>query len=135
MTTFQKLNLKDQKQILVLNAPESFESELKTLRGVGISPDIQRDLKSAGQIEFSLAFVTKQKEVDTLGKAIAKKVEGDAASGSLTPRAAPRDTNPRSTGMQAGKFSAKRASNQSGWSRSMRIGRLYDFGAWNLLRR
>ncbi len=78
MTTFEKLNLKEQKQILVLNAPESFEPELKALRGGGISPDIQRDLKSAGQVEFSLAFVTKQKEVDTLGKAIAKKAEGDA---------------------------------------------------------
>jgi len=74
MTTFEKLNLKDQKQILVLNAPESFEPELNTLRGIAV----QRDLKSAGQTEFSLAFVTKQKEVDTLGKAIAKKVEGDA---------------------------------------------------------
>jgi hypothetical protein len=74
MTTFEKLNLKEQKQILVLNAPESFEPELKTLRGI----TVQRDLKNVNQIEFSLAFVTKQKEVDTLGKAIAKKVEGDA---------------------------------------------------------
>jgi hypothetical protein len=74
MTTFEKLNLKEQKEILVLNAPASFEPELKKLRGIAI----QRDLKSASQIEFSLAFVTKQKEVDTLGKAIAKKAEGDA---------------------------------------------------------
>jgi hypothetical protein len=74
MTTFEKLNLKEQTQILVLNAPESFEPELKTLRGV----TVQRDLNSASQIDFSLAFVTKQKEVDTLGKTIAKKVEGDA---------------------------------------------------------
>jgi hypothetical protein len=74
MTTFDKLNLKDHNQILVLNAPESFDPELKALRGV----NIQRDLKGVNQIEFSLAFVTKQKEVDTLGKAIAKKAEGDA---------------------------------------------------------
>ena len=74
MTTFDKLNLKDHKQIVVLNAPESFEPELKTLRGVTVA----RDLKSAGQIGFSLAFVTKQKEVDTLGKAIAQKAHGDA---------------------------------------------------------
>jgi hypothetical protein len=74
MTTFQKLNLKEQKQILVLNSPASFETELKSLRGV----TIQRDLKDAARIDFSLAFVTKQKEVDTLGKAIAKKAEGDA---------------------------------------------------------
>jgi hypothetical protein len=74
MPTFQKLNLKDQKTILVLNAPESFEPELKALRGI----TVQRDVKSASPIEFSLAFVTTQKEVDMLGKAIAKKVKGDA---------------------------------------------------------
>jgi hypothetical protein len=73
-SVFDKLNLKEQTQIVVLNSPESFEPELKALRGVSA----QRDLKSAGQIEFSLAFVTKQKEVDTLGKAIAKKAKGDA---------------------------------------------------------
>ena len=74
MTTFEKLNLKEQKHILVLNAPESFEQDLKTLRGV----TVQRDLKNIDKIQFSLAFITKQKEVDTLGKAIAKKVEADA---------------------------------------------------------
>ena len=74
MTTFQKLNLKDKKEILILNAPASFEPELKALRGV----TVRRDLKDAGKVEFSLAFVTKQKEVDTLGKAIGKKTEGDA---------------------------------------------------------
>jgi len=74
MSTFDKLNLKDQKQILVLNSPESFEPELKSLRGIAI----QRDLKNAADTEFALAFVTQQKEVDTLGKAIAKKAKGDA---------------------------------------------------------
>jgi hypothetical protein len=74
VSTFDKLNLKDQKQILVLNSPESFEPELQSLHGV----TIQRDLKSAGEVAFSLAFVTKQKEVDTLGKGIAKKAQGDA---------------------------------------------------------
>ncbi|MBZ5675958.1 MAG: hypothetical protein LAP61_17090 [Acidobacteriia bacterium] len=73
-STFGKLNLKDQKDILVLNAPESFEPELKALRGV----TVHHDLKNVNKVEFSLAFVTKQKEVDTLGKAIAKKAEGDA---------------------------------------------------------
>jgi len=74
VSTFDKLNLKDQKQILVLNSPESFEPELKSLRGI----TVVRDLKNAGDVEFALAFVTKQKEVDTLGKAIAKKAQGDA---------------------------------------------------------
>jgi len=73
-TVFEKLNLKDQKEILVLNAPESFERELSALRGISIL----RDANAARAIEFSLAFVTKQKEVDTLAKAIGKKTAGDA---------------------------------------------------------
>ena len=53
-STFGKLNLKDQKDILVLNAPESFEPELKALRGV----TVHHDLKNVNKVEFSLAFVT-----------------------------------------------------------------------------
>lgn len=73
-STFDKLNLKDQKQIVVLNAPESFEHELATLRNI----TILRTLQAAKEIEFCLAFVTKQNEVDTLGRAIAKLAKGDA---------------------------------------------------------
>lgn len=73
-STFEKLNLKDQQHIVVLNAPESFERELAALRGV----TILRDLKDANEIEFSLAFVTKQRDVDTLGVSVAKKLKGDA---------------------------------------------------------
>ena len=73
-STFDKLNLKEHRQILVLNSPQSFETELKGLRGMSI----QRDLQSAGQIEFSLAFVTRQPEVERLGKAIARNAQGDA---------------------------------------------------------
>ena len=72
--TFKKLNLKDQNRILILNAPQSFEPELAALGGVAVL----RDLNHAGGMEFSLAFATKQKEVDTFAKAIAKKAAGDA---------------------------------------------------------
>ena len=71
---FAKLNLKDQKQIVVLNSPESFEGELAALKGV----DIVRDVKKAKAVAFSLAFVTEQKQVDTLAPAVARKTEGDA---------------------------------------------------------
>jgi hypothetical protein len=74
LCAFEKLNFKSRTQIVVLNAPESFEPELAALPGVAVL----RDLKGAGDIEFSLAFVIKQKEVDTLAKAIAKKAKGDA---------------------------------------------------------
>ena len=73
MATFAKLNLKDQAEIVVLNAPASFEPELKSLKGV----TVRRDAKG-GDIDFSLAFVMTQKEVDTLGPQVAKKAKGDA---------------------------------------------------------
>jgi len=72
--TFSKLNLKDQAEILVLNAPASFEPELATLRGV----TVRRAIKDIDAVAFSLAFVIAQKDVDTLGKAVAAKAAGDA---------------------------------------------------------
>ena len=73
MSVFAKLNLKDQAEIVVLNAPASFEPELKSLKGV----TVRRDAKGA-EIDFSLAFVMTQKEVDTLAPQVAKKAKGDA---------------------------------------------------------
>jgi hypothetical protein len=73
MPTFAKLNLKDQKEIVVLNAPASFEPELKSLKGV----TVRRDVKG-GEVEFAMAFATTQKEVDTLGPQMTKKTKGDA---------------------------------------------------------
>ena len=73
MATFVKLNLKDQAEIVVLNAPASFEPELKSLKGVTVRRDAM-----GGDIDFSLACVRTQKEVDTLGPQVAKKAKGDA---------------------------------------------------------
>lgn len=73
-TTFEKLNFKGQQRVLVLNAPESFEPKLAALRGVSIA----RTTKDRDEIDFSIAFVAKQKEVDDLAKAIAKRAKGDA---------------------------------------------------------
>jgi len=71
---FKKLGLKDRKQILVVNSPESFDGELAALEGV----EILRDPKQAKEIGFALAFVTTYAEVDRLAPAIAKKSPGDA---------------------------------------------------------
>src|SRR5262245_49582248 len=74
MTVFAKLNLKDQNEIVVLNAPASFEPELKTLKGVAV----KRAVADAQHVGFSIAFVTAQKDVDTLAKAITRKAADDA---------------------------------------------------------
>jgi hypothetical protein len=71
---FDKLNLTDQAEILVTNAPSSFEPELAKLKGVSV----QRDLKKVRSVEFALAFVTKQAEVDAVSKTLANKLTGDA---------------------------------------------------------
>ena len=69
-----KLNLKDQTAVLVVNAPPSFESQLKALDGVTVKRR-PADVKS---VDFSLAFVTRQKEVDDLARVVAKKAKVDA---------------------------------------------------------
>ncbi|WP_423679630.1 MULTISPECIES: hypothetical protein [unclassified Undibacterium] len=71
---FEKLNLKQQQEIIVVNAPPSFEPELLSLEGVTVI----RDLKKAKAIYFALIFATKQAEVDSLSKILASKAEGDA---------------------------------------------------------
>jgi hypothetical protein len=74
MNTFAKLNLKDQTDIVILNAPESFEPEIASLKGV----TVRRSMADAKQVDFSLSFATKQKEVDALAKIVARKTTGDA---------------------------------------------------------
>lgn len=73
-TTFEKLNLKDQQEIMVVNAPASFEAELAGLPVL----TIHRHIESVAEIRFSLAFVTRQSEVDALAPAVAARAKGDA---------------------------------------------------------
>jgi hypothetical protein len=74
-TLFEKLQLKDHQEMLVLNAPESFESELSRLPVL----HIHRSFEALSEIRFSLAFVTKQAEVDALAAKIVPRAKGDAA--------------------------------------------------------
>jgi len=73
-TLFEKLNLKDVQEILVLQAPESFEKELSRLPVM----TIHRHIESFPEISFSLAFVTRQSEVDAIAPKIAARAKGDA---------------------------------------------------------
>ena len=69
-----KMNLKDQREIVVLNAPATFAPELKRLDDV----KVVKSIGAARSIAFSLAFVTTQAEVDALAPALASKSDGDA---------------------------------------------------------
>ncbi|HVS23671.1 MAG TPA: hypothetical protein VMU03_08105 [Gammaproteobacteria bacterium] len=71
---FKKLNLMDQTEIAVVNAPVSFEPEIATLRGV----TVRRALAIGAPLKFSLAFVTTQPEVNVLANGVAECTVGDA---------------------------------------------------------
>lgn len=73
-TIFEKLNLKDHQEIVVLNAPESFEPELARLPVL----TIHHHLASVAEMRFFLAFVTRKSEVDALASQIARLAIGDA---------------------------------------------------------
>jgi len=71
---FEKLNLKDQQEILVLRAPESFQPELPRLPVL----TIHHHIESVAEIGFMLAFVTRKSEVDALAGEVARRAVGDA---------------------------------------------------------
>jgi hypothetical protein len=73
-SVFEKLNLKEHSEIVVVSAPPSFETELTALKGV----TVLRDLKMAKAVHFALVFATQQKEVDGISKVLADKAQGDA---------------------------------------------------------
>jgi hypothetical protein len=70
---FQKMNLKDTAEIVVLNAPESFAAETEALEGVQIA----RDLAQVESVVFLLAFVTRLAEIEHITQTVALKAKGD----------------------------------------------------------
>jgi hypothetical protein len=71
---FVKLNLGANTEILVLEAPSSFEAALATLGEVRV----WRRLSEAKIIRFALAFVTQQSDVDNVSQRLVAKAPGDA---------------------------------------------------------
>lgn len=74
---FAKLNLKSQPDIVVLNAPESFEAELAELARVS-STRVHRDSTELSTVSFAMAFATTQTELDAVSKSLVAKAEADA---------------------------------------------------------
>ncbi|MBM4263724.1 MAG: hypothetical protein FJ145_20155 [Deltaproteobacteria bacterium] len=69
---FKKLNLGDNKTILVLNAPDSFEIELSQISGV----TIQRKVSSTSA--FALGFAMTREQLDRVSATLVKVSKGDA---------------------------------------------------------
>jgi hypothetical protein len=71
---FNKLNLKGQNEIVVLNAPADFDRELDALQGV----TIHRDAAGLDRVDFALAFVTTNAQLQAAAGAILPRAQGDA---------------------------------------------------------
>jgi hypothetical protein len=71
---FQKLNLKEQPEIVVCNAPAAFDAELARLKDV----KVVRDPPRPKAVRFAIAFATRQNELDRLSTRLAAAAEGDA---------------------------------------------------------
>ena len=70
----EKLNLREHREIFVVNAPRSFETALRTLKKVGV----RRSLAATTQLTFALTFVKTQPELDRLSAMVVAKSPGDA---------------------------------------------------------
>jgi hypothetical protein len=126
-STFEKLSLKDQTEIVVVNAPRSFEPELAAMGKVAVA----RSVDGLSEIQFSLAFVAKQSEVDDLGKPSRRKPRVTQSCGSPIPREPRRNTRARSSATVGGTRSDSSDSNRSEQLPLMRIGLRCDSAAPN----
>lgn len=71
---FRKLNHSVQREIVVLNAPPTFDVELAALGGVAV----RRSVGGCATIEFAVAFVQTLEEVRVAASAILPRAIGDA---------------------------------------------------------
>jgi hypothetical protein len=71
---FKKLNFKNQKAIYTFNAPESFLPILAEMESIA---EIKNTILTNESIDFAIAFVTKQTEVNEYAEKIAQALVGD----------------------------------------------------------
>jgi hypothetical protein len=71
---FRKLNLKDQTEIAVLQAPKSFDAALAELTAVTVLRKLARSTK----IAFGIGFAITQKELESVSSALISAAAGDA---------------------------------------------------------
>ncbi len=73
-SVFSKLNLGSRTNLTVLGAPATFDAVLATLDGVAV----RTSLRGEAPIEFALAFVTTQAQVNDLAARLSARMPGDA---------------------------------------------------------
>jgi hypothetical protein len=71
---WEKLNLGEHREVLVLNAPSSFAAELKALQGVRV----EQRVTAVKEVAFALVFVLNLAELNRSSAAVVDKATGDA---------------------------------------------------------
>jgi hypothetical protein len=71
---FKKMNFKASTSVVVINAPQSFESNIETMENFTI---FHRDFSLVESTDFIIAFCTMQHEVDAVAIEAAAKLVGD----------------------------------------------------------
>ncbi|HEU5290409.1 MAG TPA: hypothetical protein VFU05_07205 [Cyclobacteriaceae bacterium] len=71
---FKKLNFKEQSQLHIVNAPASFKKDMDEMAHLA---EVKTSLAGAKKIQFFMAFVTKQSEVDDLTNKVTALIEGN----------------------------------------------------------
>jgi hypothetical protein len=127
---FNKLNLGAHDEIVLLNAPASFEAELKQLKGV----KIVRDPGKPKAIKFGLAFAVTQVQLDRASKLLASGSEGDAVLWFAYPKGTSKRYTCEFNRVPAGASFEPPASTPCAWWRSTRIGLPCAFGVWSTSR-
>lgn len=80
----KRLNYKNQKQIFVLDAPESFNGSKQSIAD---SVEIVRKIGKKDVVEFAIGFTRQQKQLNELVNAIAPSLKGDAVLWLCYPKA------------------------------------------------
>lgn len=70
----KKLNFKQPQEVLIMNAPQEFESELTAFKQ---HCRVQTDSNNCTEIEFVLTFIKNEKEINAITPLLAKKLKGD----------------------------------------------------------
>ena len=128
MPVFNKLNLGEHAEIVVLNAPKSFEPELARLKNI----KVLRDPKKPKALAFGLAFAMTQAELDRVSTILAgAAVAGDAVLWFAYPKGTSKRYRWNSIATPAGGSFARPVSNPFGWWRSTRTGRRCASGVYS----
>ncbi len=72
---FKKLNFKEETEVIILNAPTSFNPEIEA---ISTSTKVVEKMPSKGKISFALVFVRQQKDIAATMSTVYPLLHGDA---------------------------------------------------------